>query len=436
MAVTLVQLGAALRITDGSTEPLEPIRSILSRYLGVAEALVEQQAASAPEAVQDEAVIRMAGYLYDSPTASPGKGFADAFTNSGAAALLSRWRVLRAVVSEAAQAIADVAGVDVAAVLALISSWAHQGNTDQIPASKLHLAAGGGGGVFNDTAVQALIDTHAAISEVHHRRSSSAGIVNVEDGRLASNSGTVMRIGWSESQTYDEAIFTRDGNHPDDGASVGTIAGVFPPVQPTLPAIPDVAANEKYLHIWVGEIPGNIAQLTFFGSPAHGMSAAEAQTYNTTDGTWWRTNLPLSPGISAYAFSATVVGALIASRTYVDEAIAAIPASTGGGFPSTRTPILSTTATSTSVTTHVLDEAFLPNQLYELALNSFTKYLILSPASGVFRIIMPVPDEVGNDQFEGIFIFIQGSIGSTGLSQFELQESTNQTAPVVINKLT
>ena len=189
MALDLTQLGAALRLTDGSTEPLEPQRSILLRYLGVSEALVEQAASSAPEAVKDEAQIRLAGYLYDSPPAAAGAGYADAWRNSGAAALLSRWRVLRAVVSEAAQAIADVAGVDVAAVLALISSWAHQDNPDQIPASKLH-NAGGGGGVFNDTAVQALIDTHAAISEVHHRRSSSAGIVNVEDGRLASNSGT------------------------------------------------------------------------------------------------------------------------------------------------------------------------------------------------------------------------------------------------------
>ena len=179
--------------------------------------------------------------------------------------------------------------------------------------------------------VQALIDTHAAMTEVHHRRSSSAGIVNVENGRLASNDGTVMRIGWSNTQDYAEQVFTRDGNHPDDGAAVGTIAGVFPPVQPgSIPAIPDVAANEKYLHIWVGEIPGNVAQLTFFGAPAHGVSAAAAQTYNTTDGTWWVSNLPLSSGISAYAFSATVVGVLIASRPWVTEYVAANSGGSGG----------------------------------------------------------------------------------------------------------
>ena len=41
MVVDLTQLGAALRLTDGSAEPIEPIRSILSRYIGVAEAMVD-----------------------------------------------------------------------------------------------------------------------------------------------------------------------------------------------------------------------------------------------------------------------------------------------------------------------------------------------------------------------------------------------------------
>ena len=100
MAVDVTQLGAALRLTDGSAEPAEPIRSILSRYLGVGEAMVALQAPTAPEAIQDEAVIRLAGYLYDSPSAGPGQGFADAWRNSGASALVQRWRVVRASVGE------------------------------------------------------------------------------------------------------------------------------------------------------------------------------------------------------------------------------------------------------------------------------------------------------------------------------------------------
>ena len=95
MAVDLIQLGAALKLTDGMAEPNEPIRSILSRYLGVGAALVDLLASGAPEPIQDEAVIRLAAYLYDSPTAASGSGFADAWRNSGASGLVQRWRVVR-----------------------------------------------------------------------------------------------------------------------------------------------------------------------------------------------------------------------------------------------------------------------------------------------------------------------------------------------------
>lgn len=95
MAVTLTQLGAALKLTDGMAEPAEPIRSILSRYLGVGAALVDLLAPGAPEPIQDEAVIRLAAYLYDSPPAASGSGFADAWRNSGASGLVQRWRVVR-----------------------------------------------------------------------------------------------------------------------------------------------------------------------------------------------------------------------------------------------------------------------------------------------------------------------------------------------------
>ena len=146
-----------------------------------------------------------------------------------------------------------------------------------------------------------------------------------------------MRIGWSESQTYDEAIFTRDGNHPDDGASVGTIAGVFPPVQPTLPAIPDVAANEKYLTYLGWGNPRQHSATDFLrlpGSRYVKLRRPKLTLHNRRHYGGEQT-YPCLRALVAYAFSATVVGVLIASRTYVDEAIAAIPASTGGGFPTT-----------------------------------------------------------------------------------------------------
>ena len=73
-----------------------------------AAAMVEQYAPGAPEAVQDEAVVRFAGYLAQSDFGGivrEGIGpreveytvnHASAFRNCGAAALLTRWRVRRA----------------------------------------------------------------------------------------------------------------------------------------------------------------------------------------------------------------------------------------------------------------------------------------------------------------------------------------------------
>ena len=73
-----------------------------------ASAAIERYAPGAPQAVRDEATVRMAGYLAQSDFGSVVKesigpqdveyavNHANAFRNSGAAGLLSRWRVRRA----------------------------------------------------------------------------------------------------------------------------------------------------------------------------------------------------------------------------------------------------------------------------------------------------------------------------------------------------
>ena len=87
MALTVAQLSAALRIGDGSDDPEEPVLSILTRLKGVGEALVENDAPGAPDSIKDEAVIRIAGYLYDQPESPSMAGYASAMKNSGAAIL-------------------------------------------------------------------------------------------------------------------------------------------------------------------------------------------------------------------------------------------------------------------------------------------------------------------------------------------------------------
>ena len=96
MAITVAQLAGAMRVGDGVTAPAEPVLGILTRALGVADAFIDLNAEDAPEAIKDEARVRMAAYLYDAPTAGQGERFANAWRNSGAAALVSRWVVRRA----------------------------------------------------------------------------------------------------------------------------------------------------------------------------------------------------------------------------------------------------------------------------------------------------------------------------------------------------
>lgn len=90
MAVSVGDLAIALRIIT-SGEPAEPVRSILTRLLGVADATVEKAAPDAPDSIKDQATIQMASYLFDMPTAARGTGHAAAFRNSGAQHLLFRW---------------------------------------------------------------------------------------------------------------------------------------------------------------------------------------------------------------------------------------------------------------------------------------------------------------------------------------------------------
>ena len=100
MAVTVAELAAALRISDGAADPPEPQLAILTRLLGVADAFVALTASTAPDPIRDEATVRMAAYLYDSPTASRGDRYASAWINSGAAGLVTRW-VMRSASDEA-----------------------------------------------------------------------------------------------------------------------------------------------------------------------------------------------------------------------------------------------------------------------------------------------------------------------------------------------
>ena len=98
MAVTLtvVELAASMRLGDGTTAPTAPLDAILARLLAVGTVTAELTAPAAPEQVLNEAVVRMAAYAYDTPSAGRHSGYADAWNNSGAASVCARWIVRRA----------------------------------------------------------------------------------------------------------------------------------------------------------------------------------------------------------------------------------------------------------------------------------------------------------------------------------------------------
>ena len=97
MAITLTvtQLAAALRVGSGGQETMEVTRLLaystqaVSDYLGAAYMV-------APDVVVNEAVVRLASYLFDMPTTARGAGYANALRNSGAARMLLPRRIHRA----------------------------------------------------------------------------------------------------------------------------------------------------------------------------------------------------------------------------------------------------------------------------------------------------------------------------------------------------
>ena len=91
MAVTLSieELRDAIRAGDSTEETVT-----VTRLIGVASALVLKYSPGAPDAVHDEAAVRVAGYLFDAPSAP--NAVANAMRNSGAYAMLMPWRIHRA----------------------------------------------------------------------------------------------------------------------------------------------------------------------------------------------------------------------------------------------------------------------------------------------------------------------------------------------------
>ena len=147
---SLADLAVDLRLITNPEDTIEPGQIvILTRLLAVSETLISERASSAPDTLKDSAVLQIASYLYDKPTAGAAGRYANAFVNSGAASLLSNYVRRRAVaigpggaVSQNGTPSTPSEGVDEEAVRALLADWAEEGNVSPIPVEKLSKARG------------------------------------------------------------------------------------------------------------------------------------------------------------------------------------------------------------------------------------------------------------------------------------------------------
>ena len=91
MAVTVDTLADYLGIESRDASLTAKLQTILD----AARVTVDDEAPNAPDAIRDLAIQRFAAYQHDQPFAARGQSFANAFVNSGAGSVLSRWRVRR-----------------------------------------------------------------------------------------------------------------------------------------------------------------------------------------------------------------------------------------------------------------------------------------------------------------------------------------------------
>ena len=91
MAITVPQLAAYLGIESRDADQTAELQLLCD----AATAMVEVDAPTAPDAIKELAIQRIAAYQHDQPFAARGQSFANAMVNSGAGSILSRWIVRR-----------------------------------------------------------------------------------------------------------------------------------------------------------------------------------------------------------------------------------------------------------------------------------------------------------------------------------------------------
>ena len=188
MALTLtqVELSSAIRLGDSAEEVAESTRLLafateaISRHLGDAYE-------GAPEAVVNEAAIRLGAYLFDMPSAGRGISYANAGRNSGAWTILLPYRVHRAGSTGEAVAAAQQAGGTTGNPVTGLAITV-DGKLEVIFADgatvELDLPAGMGGGGADQIARDAAAAAQGTANNAATAATAAAATANANTGRL------------------------------------------------------------------------------------------------------------------------------------------------------------------------------------------------------------------------------------------------------------
>ena len=105
VTITIADLIADLRLADTPAQ-----QALAQRRLDYSTVAVTKYAPAAPDTVHNEAVSRLAAYLFDQPTVAGGAAFANALRNSGASNILLPYRVHSLGFSETVDAVNQAIG--------------------------------------------------------------------------------------------------------------------------------------------------------------------------------------------------------------------------------------------------------------------------------------------------------------------------------------
>ena len=229
MAVTLTvaELLAALRLGDSAEEHAE-----VERLLTYATEAIEQHAPEATETAMNEAVRRLAGFLFDQPEAGRGDAYANALRNSGAQRMLLPYRIHRAGYTDAVASTQaaigtvgnPVTGIDIVGG-ELVITFA-DGTVENLTSTP-----GMGGDGTDQTArelaaaAQAEIDDHEA--SIHNtdavaRNAASAAQSDIDGHEVSThNQDITARTAATSAQTAADTaqadIDDHEANHPGGG---------------------------------------------------------------------------------------------------------------------------------------------------------------------------------------------------------------------------